>query len=65
MKVVVTGLGAHCALGENTETLWKSIEQGSSGIAPINRFNVEAFSLSVQTETLTTFYERIFLANRN
>lgn len=40
MKIVVTGLGAHCALGENIETLWDAIEQGHSGIAPINRFNV-------------------------
>ena len=43
MKVVVTGLGAHCASGENTETLWNAIEQGSSGIAPINRFNIDSF----------------------
>ena len=43
MKVVITGIGAHCALGENIETLWKAIEQGGSGIAPINRFNVDLF----------------------
>ena len=43
MKIVVTGLGAHCALGENIEKLWNAIEQGDSGIAPINRFNIDAF----------------------
>lgn len=43
MKIVVTGLGAHCALGENIGTLWHAIEQGGSGIAPINRFNVDSF----------------------
>ena len=43
MKIVVTGLGSCCALGENIKTLWHAIEQGKSGIAPINRFNVEAF----------------------
>ena len=43
MKIVVTGLGAHCALGENIKTLWDAIEQGHSGIAPINRFNVGTF----------------------
>ena len=43
MKVVVTGFGAHCALGGNIETLWEAIEQGDSGIAPIDRFNVDAF----------------------
>ena len=44
MKVVITGLGAHCALGENTQTLWKAIEQGNSGIAPIKRFDVAPFN---------------------
>ena len=43
MKIVVTGLGAHCALGENIKTLWDAIEQGHSGIVPINRFNVDGF----------------------
>ena len=43
MKIVVTGLGARCALGENIEALWDAIEQGHSGIAPINRFNVGTF----------------------
>ena len=44
MKVLVTGLGAHCALGDNIETLWAAIEQGKSGISPItNRFNVAQF----------------------
>ncbi len=43
MKIVITGLGAHCALGENIKTLWHAIEQGKSGIAPINRFNTDSF----------------------
>lgn len=43
MKVVVTGLGACCALGENIEILWHAVEQGNSGIAPISRFNIDAF----------------------
>lgn len=43
MKVVVTGLGALCALGENVETLWAAIERGDSGIAPIHRFDVTPF----------------------
>ena len=43
MKVVITGFGACCALGENTKSLWNAIEQGHSGIAPINRFDVAPF----------------------
>lgn len=45
MKIVVIGLGAHCALGENIETLWHAIEQGHSGIAPIHRFNAWILSI--------------------
>ena len=60
MKIIVTGLGAHCALGENIEILWEAIEQGNSGIAPINRFNVDAFPLLVQTTTLTSSCEGNF-----
>lgn len=49
MKVVVTGLGAHCALGKNIEILWHAIEQGKSGIAPINRFEVGTFDTQLGT----------------
>ena len=44
MKVVITGFGACCALGENTKSLWHAIEQGHSGIAPIKRFDVAPFN---------------------
>ena len=44
MKVVITGFGACCALGENTKSLWNAIEQGHSGIAPIKRFDVAPFN---------------------
>lgn len=43
MKIVVTGLGAHCALGSNTETLWRAIKKGESGIKTITRFDVTPF----------------------
>ena len=44
MKVVVTGLGAICAIGSNIKSLWDSIEQGRTGISPIRRFDVEGFN---------------------
>ena len=44
MKVAITGFGACCALGENTKSLWHAIEQGHSGIAPIERFDVAPFA---------------------
>ena len=43
MNVVVTGIGAVCALGENTTTIWSAIERGKSGISPIGRFDVSLF----------------------
>ena len=43
MRVVVTGLGALSALGENIEALWAAVERGENGIAPIRRFDVAPF----------------------
>ena len=43
MKVFVTGLGAHCALGDNIEALWAAMKKGESGISTINRFDVTPF----------------------
>jgi 3-oxoacyl-[acyl-carrier-protein] synthase II len=43
MKVVITGIGANCALGSSIKELWDGIKQGSSGIGPIKRFDVTPF----------------------
>jgi 3-oxoacyl-[acyl-carrier-protein] synthase II len=43
MKVVITGMGAHCALGSCIDESWNGIEQGKSGIRPITRFDVAPF----------------------
>ena len=44
MKILVTGLGVYCSLGDNVETFWAAIEEGKSGISPItNRFNIAQF----------------------
>ena len=43
MHVVVSGIGAHCALGKNTGALWEAIQNGQCGIAPIDRFDVTPF----------------------
>ena len=43
MKLVVSGIGAHCSLGKNTEALWESLEQGKCGIDIISRFDVSPF----------------------
>jgi len=43
MKVVITGMGAYCALGSCVKELWDGIEQGKSGIYPVTRFDVTPF----------------------
>lgn len=41
--VVISGLGAVCALGRGQEALWRAIEEGRDGIEPIRRFSTEGF----------------------
>lgn len=40
-RVVVTGLGLICALGENTEQCWNAVVNGVTGIAPVKSVNAD------------------------
>jgi len=42
-RVVVTGVGGICAVGNNAGEIWDAIAAGRSGIAPITRFDPEGF----------------------
>lgn len=42
-RVVITGTGAICAVGNNVSDVWQAISSGRSGIAPITRFDSEGF----------------------
>lgn len=42
-KVVVTGMGAVTALGNNVSDIWENIKKGVSGAAPITRFDATNF----------------------
>jgi len=44
-RVVVTGLGIFCPVGNSVEDAWKNISTGVSGIAPIKRYNTEALDV--------------------
>jgi 3-oxoacyl-[acyl-carrier-protein] synthase II len=42
-RVVVTGLGGLCAVGNTASDIWDAIAAGTSGIAEITRFDPEGF----------------------
>ena len=42
-EIVITGLGAVCALGGDCGELWAAIEEGRGGITAIRRFDTSAF----------------------
>ena len=46
-RVVITGLGAVSPVGNNVADSWNSIISGKSGIGPIERFNVTAFTTRI------------------
>ncbi len=48
--MVVTGVGLVSALGHDTESTWKDLRQGRSGVAPISRFDTEGFSTRIAAE---------------
>jgi 3-oxoacyl-[acyl-carrier-protein] synthase II len=41
--VVVTGMGAICAIGNDVPAVWEAAVAGRSGIAPITRFDADGF----------------------
>ena len=43
-RVVVTGFGLVSPVGNNVDESWSSVVEGRGGIAPIERFDVSAFS---------------------
>lgn len=49
-KVVVTGLGAVTALGNNVSELWDGLINGKSGAAPITRFDTTDFETKFACE---------------
>ena len=49
-RVVVTGVGLVSALGIGTEESWQGILAGRSGVAPITRFDTEAYACRIAAE---------------
>jgi len=40
-RLVITGMGAICALGNNAPSVWQAMTEGRTGIAPISRVDPE------------------------
>jgi 3-oxoacyl-[acyl-carrier-protein] synthase II len=49
-RVVVTGLGLICGVGNSTEEVWKALLAGRSGAARITRFDAAAFACQIAAE---------------
>ena len=49
-KVVITGIGILSPLANTREESWEAAKAGKSGIAPITRFDAEAFSARIAGE---------------
>jgi 3-oxoacyl-[acyl-carrier-protein] synthase II len=48
--VVITGMGAICAIGNCIEDIWQAAIAGESGAAPISRFDTEGFETTFACE---------------
>jgi len=49
-RVVVTGLGLICGVGNSTEEVWKALLAGKSGVARITGFDVSNFACQIAAE---------------
>jgi 3-oxoacyl-[acyl-carrier-protein] synthase II len=49
-RVVVTGFGLICAVGNNSEEVWKNLLAGKSGIGRITHFDVTDFACQIAAE---------------
>src|SRR5256885_6681162 len=49
-RVVVTGIGLICAVGNTTEEVWKTLLAGRSGVARITQFDSSSFSCQIAAE---------------
>ncbi len=49
-RVVVTGIGLICGVGNNTEEVWKALLAGKSGVAKITHFDATQFGSQIAAE---------------
>ena len=49
-RVVITGMGVVSPVGNDVPTFWENLKAGKCGIAPITRFDTEAYKVKVAGE---------------
>jgi 3-oxoacyl-[acyl-carrier-protein] synthase II len=49
-RVVVTGIGLICGVGNNTEEIWRNLLAGKSGVARITHFDAAQFACQIAAE---------------
>lgn len=49
-RVVVTGMGAICAIGNDVDAVWEAAVAGRSGVAPITHFDPDGFETTFAAE---------------
>ncbi len=49
-RVVVTGIGLICGVGNNTEEVWKALLAGKSGVGKITHFDASQFGSQIAAE---------------
>ena len=49
-RVVVTGMGLICAVGNNTEEVWKNLLAGKSGVHRITHFDTSKYACQIAAE---------------
>ncbi|MCG8554342.1 MAG: beta-ketoacyl-ACP synthase II [Proteobacteria bacterium] len=63
-RVVVTGLGVVSPCGLDTESTWRAVVAGQSGIGPITRFDASGFASRIAGECAGFAAERYFEKKR-
>ena len=49
-RVVVTGIGLICGVGNTTEEVWRNLRAGKSGVASITQFDPSQFACRIAAE---------------
>ena len=52
-RVVVTGIGLICAVGNKTEEVWQQLLKGKSGIGPITQFDASKHACRIAADAVS------------